>query len=262
MKVSFSMNAIKGKLFSVGLETLPVEVKPLRLVWVPPGTFTMGSLEDEPGRTLEDIDQGYFEVTFSQGFWLGEHLITQAQWQIVMKDNPSQYKSCPNCPIENVNWYQAISFCEELNKIFADDLPSEYKFSLPTEAQWEYACRAGTKTLYYNGNNLPDLSRVAWHKENSGGHPHPVGQKEPNVWGLYDMHGNVDEWCYDATSGYPDSPFVDWVGKGSGVARSFRGGPWSAPPSAPDFRCSCRAWLGPDMQLPFLGFRLCLTILP
>jgi formylglycine-generating enzyme required for sulfatase activity len=254
------MTFIEGKEISVPLKNLPINVRPLRMVWISAGTFTMGSLEDEPNRTLEDIDQGYFEMTFSRGFWLGQYSATQAQWQAVMSDNPSHYQPCPDCPVETINWHQAMAFCAELNEQFDQILPTNYKFSLPTEAQWEYSCRAGTQTLYHSGNSLADLSRVAWHKENSGGHPQPVGQKEPNAWGLYDMHGNVDEWCYDATSSYPKIPAIDWIGKGSGIARSFRGGPWSAPPKSSDFRCSCRAWLGPERSSRYLGFRLCLRI--
>jgi formylglycine-generating enzyme required for sulfatase activity len=154
-----------------------------------------------------------------------------------------------------------MSFCDELNKLLVHALPRGYGFSLPTEAQWEYACRAGTQTVYHSGNSLADLSKVAWHGGNSSEHPHPVGEKEPNAWGLYDMHGNIGEWCYDVPSDYPDAPAVDWVGKETVYdLRCNRGGAWSTRPSDPIHRCSCRCWLPPEWRLVWLGFRLALRV--
>jgi formylglycine-generating enzyme required for sulfatase activity len=257
------MKIITGKSFSLPLKPLPNDVKPLNMVWISPGTFTMGFLENEPDRMPEDVEIGYFEATLSRGFWLGQYQVTQMQWQEVMKDNPSHYQPCPDCPVENISWYQAMAFCAELNQIVGSILPSDYQFSLPTQAQWEYCCRAGTQTLYSTGNNPADLSRAAWHKENSEGHPHPVGEKMANPWGLYDMHGNVGEWCYDPMkSPYPRSPTVDWVGQADWGFRSLRGGGgWGTMSTDTSFRCSSRMYLEPEKRLPFVGFRLCLRVL-
>jgi formylglycine-generating enzyme required for sulfatase activity len=249
-----------GHSFTVFLAKLPTIAKELLMLWIPPGTFMMGSPENELGRTVDDEPQ--FEVTLSKGFWLGQYTVTQAQWQTVMGDNPSYFsQKSPDLPVEGVNWYQAISFCEELNKAFAQALPKGYRFSLPTEAQWEYACRAGTQTIYHNGNSLTDLWKVAWHGYNSSAHTHPVGEKEPNAWGLFDMHGNVFEWCYDFPMLYPKSPTTDWVGKGGkddANIRSMRGGAWPTPPEDHSFRCSCRSYFEIERNLSFLGFRLSL----
>lgn len=166
--------------FDVNLGLDIEQHKPLHLIWVGPGTFRMGSPLDEPGRDPY-VDEPAFTVTLSKGFWLSQYPITNIQWFQVMGKLPySLSNENINWPVTNVNWYEAMEFCEKLNEIFQDDLPSEYRFRLPTEAQWEYACRAGTQSVYYSENTLSDLDRVAWHKENGGGHPHPVGEKEPN----------------------------------------------------------------------------------
>jgi formylglycine-generating enzyme required for sulfatase activity len=220
--------------FNLVLKRLSPANKKLMMQWIPPGKFLMGSPEDEPGRIHELFDQErQFEATISQGFWMGKYLITQAQWQAVMGN--------------------------KLNSHFIDALPKGYGFTLPTEMIWEYSCRSGTQTIFYSGNTLADLSRVAWHKENSLGHTHPVGEKEPNNWDLYDMHGNVIEWCYDSPSDYPHPAATDWIGKGDGFVRSVRNGSYGTPP--PDsFRCASRGWVQPDVKRPWFGFRLCLRV--
>ncbi len=247
-----------GQPFSIPLE-LPFGAKELKTLWIPPGTFVMGSPEDEPGRDAEDEPQ--FEVTITNGFWLSQYPITQAQWGQVMHHNPSHFKEGgPNCPVENVTWHQAVSFCDQLAEHLAGYLPKGYLFSLPTEAQWEYACRAGTQTTYYTGNTLKDLSKIAWHKDNSLAHTHVVGEKEPNGWGLHDMLGNVFEWCYDSPSDYPASSARDWVGNGDGFLRNIRGGSWGTPPDDPCFRCASRCYVVPDEARSWFGFRACLSI--
>jgi formylglycine-generating enzyme required for sulfatase activity len=246
-----------GESFVVPLSDLPTEAKAIDLIWLAPGTFLMGSPADEPGGDAEDGPQ--FEMTISQGFWLGRYAVTQAQWQVVMGNNPSHFQDqYPDGPVENVRWYQATAFCEQLTLRFREHLPAGYEFGLPTEAQWEYACRAGTQTLYHSGNSLADLARVAWYEENSAGYPHAVGKKEPNAWGLYDMHGNVAEWCSDSPSDYPDAAAVDWIGSGDGFVRNLRGGSWGTSIKSIAHHCACRIYVEPDVARPWIGFRLCL----
>lgn len=247
---------------NLGLD--PEQHKPLHLIWVRPGTFQMGSPLDEPGRDPYE-DQPAFEVTLSKGFWLGRYLVTNIQWFRVMGNLAYPLTNDnANWPVSNVNWYEAMDFCEKLNRMFKEDLPDEYRFRLPTEAQWEYACRAGTQSVYYSGNTLNDLDRVAWHRENSGGHPHPVGEKEPNAWGFYDMHGNISEWCWDDFYPYPQSSTLDLVSIELRPLRFrvkiIRGGSWASHPTDDGFRCSCRLALRPEQGNPSSGFRVSLRI--
>src|SRR6266498_3175797 len=166
------MGIVLGRSFVVTLISLPAEAKVLKMLWIPAGVFMIGSPKDEPNRVDEEEQQT--EVMLSKGFWLGQYLVTQAQWQAVMHDNPSHFgQQSVNFPVESINWQEATIFCGALNTFAANILPKDYEFGLPTEAQWEYACRAGTQTVYHSGNGLADLSRVAWHKENSSGRTHP-----------------------------------------------------------------------------------------
>ena len=214
----------------------------LDMVWCPPGTFIMGSPEDEIGGAGETQHQ----VTLTKGFWIGKYPITQAQYKAVIGSNPSLYVN-DNNPVECVNWYEATNFCAKLTEFerSAGRLPDGYRYTLPTDAQWEYACRAGTTTALNSGKNLtnkdscPNMDEVGWYQSNSGGHPHPVGQKLPNAWGLYDMHGNVWEWCLDywVSDSYPDNnPVIDPTGPTFDTDRRIhRGG------SSPDAACVCRS---------------------
>ena len=182
---------------------------------VPSGSFTMGSTSNEEGHS---IDENQVEVTLSQSFWLATTEVTQAQWEAVMGSNPSQFKG-PNLPVENVSWEDAQAFISKLNDKHI--LPQGWKFALPTEAQWEYACRAGEKGPYSTGS----LDEVGWYDGNSGSQTHETAKKKPNAWGLYDMHGNVDEWCADW---YEDTlkGGIDPVGPSSSAYRVRRGGSW------------------------------------
>ena len=195
--------------FTVELE-LPDSAKPLEMRWIEGSVFQMGSPEDEPWR-----DSYYsrlpVEITLNHGYWLGQYPVTQAQWQAAMQYFPELTTMHPDCPMVNINWYQAISFCEALNARYVDQLPKGYIFSLPTNAQWEHSCRAGTTGAFYSGNSLESLDRIAWHSENSNGIIHPVGGKEPNAWGLYDMIGNIREWVYDDALEISQVPHTDWV---------------------------------------------------
>lgn len=188
----------------------------------------MGSPEDEVFRFYDETQH---RVTITQGFWLGKFEVTQAQWQAVMGSNPSRFKGA-DLPVETVGWTdisESGGFLEKANRFAA----AGERFSLPTEAQWEYACRAGTTTTLNNGKNLTlteevcrNLDEVGWYKENSGRKTHPGGLKKANAWGLHDMHGNLWEWCADWFEGYPAGPIADPRGPDAGTDRVGRGGAW------------------------------------
>jgi formylglycine-generating enzyme required for sulfatase activity len=246
-----------GHSFSVPDLQLPGRAKELIMLWIPPGTFMMGSPENEPGHAYEDALP--FEAALSRGFWLGQYEVTQAQWQAVMHNNPSHFQSDGlNRPVETVSWHDALAFCNQLTQRLDNALRAGYRFSLPTQMQWEYACRAGTQTLYHSGDSDADLLRVAWCAENSDGQTHPVGDKEPNAWGLYDMHGNVGEWCYDAAEDYPEGQVTDWIGNGDGSCRSLRGAAWGSSCHPGNFGVSRSACAEPETKRAWIGFRLCL----
>jgi formylglycine-generating enzyme required for sulfatase activity len=185
------------------------------------------------------------EVSLSQSFWLAKTEVTQAQWEAVMGSNPSEFKG-PNLPVENVSWEDAQDFIAKLNE--KQILPQGWKFALPSEAQWEYACRAGEKGPYSGGN----LDEVGWYKDNSDSQTHDVAKKRPNALGLYDMHGNVYEWCSDW---YEDTlkGGADPVGPASGVDRVFRGGSWFYDASV--CRAARRNRYYPGFRYIDLGFR-------
>ena len=208
---------------------------PLDIVWINPGTFMMGSPEDELGR---GGDETLHEVTLTRGYWMGMYEITQAQYETIMGTNPSRFIGATQ-PVENVSWNDAMLFCGRLTAIeqAAGRLPQGYEYTLPTEAQWEYACRAGTTTAFNNGTDIetddqiygecPNLNPVGWYYSNSGSKTQPVGWKKPNAWGLYDMHGNVMEWCQDAKNRYPTTPVVDPVQEDTEPYYAVRGGSYS-----------------------------------
>jgi formylglycine-generating enzyme required for sulfatase activity/serine/threonine protein kinase len=211
----------------------------MELVFIAPGEFLMGSNES-------NYEKPIHTVRITRGFWMGKYEVTQEQWEAVMGNNPSNFKGAQN-PVEKVSWNNATEFCRKTGT------------RLPTEAEWEYACRAGTTTKYSSGDSDSDLNGVAWYFGNSGRQTHTVGQKAANPWGLYDMHGNVWEWCADwyADSYYQNSPGNDPTGPPSGSARVLRGGSWYDSPGV--CRSAFRNWFTPDYRnFNFFGFRVCL----
>jgi formylglycine-generating enzyme required for sulfatase activity len=201
-------------------------VHPNRWVWIPPGTFTMGSPDTEKHR---DSDEGpQTTVTLTKGFWMGKYEVARGEYVALIKPNPWCFKCDLNLPVEMVNWIDATNYCDKLTEQErqAGRLPRGWEYRLPTEAEWEYACRAGTTTRFSYGDDLncSQLGNYAWYSDNSGWDTHPVGEKLPNPWGLYDMHGNVAEWCLDWYGTYPGGNVTDPVGPRSGSYRVIRSG--------------------------------------
>jgi formylglycine-generating enzyme required for sulfatase activity len=217
----------------------------MKLVLIPKGTFMMGSpIEEE--RRFEDEAQ--HQVTIGKDYYLGVTEVTQMQYEKVMGANPSYFEGnavlgdSSNHPVEQVSWEDAVEFCKKLS-----ELPEEKKsgrvYRLPTEAEWEYACRAGSKAAYSFGANSKTLGDYAWFGENSGSQTRPVGEKKANAWGLYDMHGNVWEWCSDWYGVYPKGSVSDPSGPSEGSGRVVRGGGWLL--GAAFCRSAFRYWIRP-----------------
>jgi formylglycine-generating enzyme required for sulfatase activity len=213
---------------------------------IPAGEFTMGS------NTFEDIEKPTHKVTLTQPFQLGMYEVTQEQYAKVVGTNPSKNKGSAN-PVEQVSWLDAVAFCKLLSDL-PEEKASRYVYRLPTEAEWEHACRAGTTSDYSFGNGDSELGDYAWNSKNSGGTSHPVGGKQPNGFGLYDMHGNVWEWCQDWKGDYLSSSVINPTGPVTGGSRRNRGGGWGD--GSNRCRSAYRGGNTPDYRRSHLGFRL------
>ncbi len=312
-----------GPVGNESLRTTP-ELPGTEFLWIAPGTFTMGSPEAEPGHRPDESPQT--EVTLSQGFWLGRILVTHVQWKRQMGtdvlqqarlalDDDTPYfigrkeyiplreffglkkgddsgqlvgNQDDDLPMVWVSWNEATAFCRKLNarEKAAGRLPTGYEYRLPTEAEWEYACRAGTTGATYAGGMVlrpdgtaPVLDAISWYAGNSSQHyvghtvgtavwpdkkwhyprsgPHPVATKDPNPWGLYDMLGNAAEWCVDWNGPHPGGHVIDPVGPSTGQYHVRKGGSWSS--LATQTRAGYRNWHEPTYRWMNLGFRVALA---
>jgi formylglycine-generating enzyme required for sulfatase activity len=231
----------------------------IKLMRIPKGKFLMGSPKTEEGWSKDETQH---EVTISQNFYMGATEVTQAQWQKVMGSKPSFFKG-DELPVEQISWDEAVDFCKRLSEM-PEEKKAGRKYRLPTEAEWEYACRAGTTTPFHFGSQLngrqancdgtlpygtdtkgPDLEKTS-----------PIGTYPANAWGLYDMHGNVWEWCSDWSGEYPTGSVTDPIGPATGSLRVFRGGCWIK--DAVLCRSAYRNGDVPPIRR-FLGFRVALS---
>jgi len=240
----------------------------MKLVLIPAGEFMMGSPEDERGPLHREGPQHRVRIT--RPFYFGVYPVTQEEYERVMGTNPSAFSrdgrnsdrvsglDTSRFPVERVSWNDAMEFCRRLSALPAERSAGR-EYRLPTEAEWEYACRAGTTTRYSFGNDASHLGEYAWYVDNSERRTHRVGQKRANPWGLYDMHGNVWEWCSDwyASDYYANSPVNDPQGPASGSLRVRRGGAWRD--GAGGCRSAHRLGLGPGRRITYLGFRVALV---
>ncbi len=234
---------------------------------LPEGTFMMG----------DEVDKPIHRVVITKPFFIAQVPVTQALYQAIMGENPSSFKGeelpeGDELPVEHVSWLEAVDFCNELSKRVGLEpayniegpkvewIKTSLGFRLPTEAEWEYACRAGTTSRFSSGDLEEDLAAVGWYDQNSRRHTHPVGQKKPNAWGIYDMHGNVWEWVWDWLGEYPSGTARDPRGPSGGAYRMIRGGGWSI------YRGRCRSafrsYYSPDGRGDVLGFRFSRSICP
>ena len=212
--LSIASNTHAIEVSTTGGKVLISIVTGAKFILISGGTFTMGDASTKNSR---------HQVTISKPFYMQTTLVTQGQWQKIMGSNPSHFKNCgDDCPVETVSWNDVQDFIGRLNRQEGTD-----KYRLPTEAEWEYSARnAGKEEIWAGTSSESDLGNYAWYRVNSDHKTHPVGQKRPNGLGLYDMTGNVCEWCWDWYGGYPPGNVTDPTGPSSGSSRVFRGGSW------------------------------------
>ncbi len=221
----------------------------MKFILVPAGTFFMGSRDNEE---VSSNEKPLHRVEISSPFYLSKFEVTQGQWVAVMGTNPGNFRS-PDRPVDEVSWNDVQLFLEKLNKLEKTD-----RYRLPTEAEWEYAARAGSETVYCYGDDpgAAKLKDYAWYAENSGKQTHPAGQLKPNAWGFHDMYGNVGEWVQDRydRNYYGVSPAIDPQGPQTGKKRVVRGGSWLSPPYS--CRSAVRGYYSEDYTDSDFGFRL------
>jgi formylglycine-generating enzyme required for sulfatase activity len=231
--------------------TVTITLKPgveMGFVHIPPGSFWMGSPATERGRTG---NERLHRVTLNRGFHLGVIPVTQAQWQAIMGNNPSEFRG-EDHPVENVSWEDCQGFLRQLGE------QTGYRYRLPSEAEWEYACRGGTPNAFHAGDKEADLLKVGWCRGNRQGEEgtRPVQQLAPNFWGLYDVHGNVMEWCADWYDEYPEGAQMDPQGSPTGMDRVIRGGSWWSSPFG--CRAAFRGMANPGTRSEVIGLRVVL----
>lgn len=225
----------------------------MEFVLISPGSFVMGSDSNRDAMPRHP-------VTISRPFYLGRYPVMRGQWAAMMGNILNRFdvnklfkEDTSRHPVVDVSWDDVQEFIRKLNR-----KEGHNRYRLPTEAEWEYACRAGTTTAYFFGDDLDNLGGYAWYSANSSGVTHPVGEKLPNAWGLYDMHGNVWEWCSDWYGKYPTGSALDPQGPPTGERRALRGGSWYE--AASDCYTSCRIKRTPDKGHGSVGFRLALSL--
>jgi len=260
------MNA-RPRFYRAAKVTKPAGEPVANMVWIPPGAFMMGSRIDELDRAPGEGPPT--QTTITKGYWIGKYEVTQREYQAVMGADPSVFRGDLDRPVENVPWVNAVEYGEKLTaqQRSAGKLPAGYEYRLPTEAEWEYACRAGTTTRYCFGDALECDSRCGvcdladwymWWCGNGARTTHRVGLKQPNLWGLCDVHGNAWEWCWDWYSdSLPGGQVVDPRGPGSGTMHAIRGGSYSS--HAKLCRSAYRFGAWPDFVSRDLGFRVVLA---
>lgn len=263
------------------------QAPPPDMVLIPAGMFTMGSPEGEPGRHPAEIETQH-QVTLTRAFYICSHEVTQAEWHVVMEARPS-YFAGDDRPVEQVSWFDCVEYCNR--RSMRENLDSVYTlrsversgghitnaivlwdreaggYRLPTESEWEYACRAGTTTAFSNGQITAGgydcavdrvLDLVGWYCSNSSDSTHAVGGKAANAWGLTDMHGNVREWCWDRFGNYPTGAVLDPAGPSWGDYRILRGGSYRS--IVRNCRSADRAFGGPTDGGAIIGLRVVMAV--
>jgi len=219
----------------------------MTLAYVKPGDFIMGDAEGES-------DEKPHHVTLTTPYFIGTCEVTNSQWLAVMESAPTRSDK-PDHPVDSIDWDQAVAFCDRLSALPAEKAQGN-RYRLPTEAEWEYACRAGTSTKWSFGDTKEKYGEYAWFASNSSGHSHPSGLKKPNQWGLYDMYGNVKEWCNDNYASYDGASTTDPTGAENGP-KVVRGGGWL---TREETRTADRNAADKKRRYPFLGFRVVLEV--
>jgi formylglycine-generating enzyme required for sulfatase activity len=248
--------------------TAPPEVVPVtNMVWISPGAFVMGSPTNETDRLPDETQH---TVTLTKGFYMGKYPVTQGEYLSMMSTNPSYFNTNNGFaldltrPVEEVTWINATNYCARLTQQeqIAGHLPTGWVYRLPTESEREYACRGGTSTRFSYGDDpgYTHLADYAWFFDNSAGTTHPVGQKLANPWGLYEVHGDLSEWCQDWYADYPEGSVTDPHGPASATWRVYRGGSYDLPGRY--CRSAQRYYDDPSSNFDYVGFRIVLAQAP